>query len=283
MDLKRGIDLASAAVTAELKKLAKEISKPEEVEQVATISANSDVSIGKLIASAMAKVGTGGVITVTDGKTLENEVEIIEGMKFDQGYISRYFATDVKSQKCDLENVHFLLVDGKVSNVHSIIPALEYVNGTRDKLVIIAENIDGEALTTLIINKVRGLQVVAVKAPGFGDNRKNNLQDIAILTGAQVVSEDLGFNLENFEKSWLGSAKKVSISQDDTIILEGGGDQRKIVERCEQIKAQVEKNDVQLRERKVARETGQALERRGGFESRRSHGSGGERKEGSDK
>jgi len=235
MDVKRGIDKAVVAAIENLKKQAKMISGQAEIEQVATISANSDISIGKLIATAMEKVGSQGVITVTDGKTLENEIEVIEGMKFDQGYISRYFVTDQKTQKAEYEDVQILLCDHKISNVHSIIPVLEEISQNRGRLLIIADNVEGEALATLILNRMRGLQVVAVKAPGFGDNRKNNLQDMAILTGGQVVSEEMGLKLDNFDKSWLGSAKKVSISQDDTIILDGGGESKQIKERCEQI------------------------------------------------
>jgi len=235
MDVKRGIDQAVAIVTNELAKQAKKVTTSEEIRQVATLSANSDASIGGLIAQAMEKVGSQGVITVTDGKTLENEVEVIEGMKFDQGYISRYFVTDAKTQKCEMENTYFLLTDGKISNINHLLPCLEEVSREHRNLVIIADNVEGDALAALIVNKIRGLPVVAVKAPGFGDNRKNNLQDIATLTGATVVSEELGLRLENFDVSWLGSAKKVSISSDDTIVMDGGGDSAKIKERCEMI------------------------------------------------
>jgi len=215
---------------------AKKVSTNEEIEQVATISANSDESIGKLIAKAMQTVGFDGVITVADGSTLENEVEIIEGMKFDQGYVSRYFATDAKNQICEFEDAYFLLHDGKIDNIHTLIPSLEATSRERKKLVIVADNIEGDALSTLIVNRLRGLQVCAVKAPGFGDNRKNNLQDIAILTGATVVSEEIGLKLEDFQMDWLGSAKKVTITQDDTIILNGGGAKEKITERVNQLR-----------------------------------------------
>jgi chaperonin GroEL len=235
MDVKRGVDQAVAIIVGELKKMSKKVTTTEEIRQVATLSANSDDSIGSLIATAMEKVGSQGVITVTDGKTLNNEVEVIEGMKFDQGFLSRYFVTDPKTQKCEYEDSVFLLTDGKISSIHSLLPCLEEVSRDHKKLVIIADNVEGEALATLIINKMRGLPVVAVKAPGFGDNRKNNLQDIAVLTGATVVSEEMGLKLDNFDRSWLGSAKKVVISSDDTIIMDGGGDSQAIKDRCEQI------------------------------------------------
>jgi chaperonin GroEL len=208
--------------------------------QVATISANNDERIGKLIASAMEKVGREGVITVKDGKTLEDEIEVIEGMKFDQGYISRYFSTDNKTQKCEMENPYILLVDKKISSIHELLPILEQVSQSRSKLVIIAENVDGEALATLILNKLRGLNVVAVKAPGFGDNRKANLQDLAVLTGGQVVSEEVGLKLEEVTLQMLGRAKNVEISQDDTLLLDGAGETAAIQERCDSIKAAIE-------------------------------------------
>ena len=210
------------------------------LQKVATISANSDEHIGKLIAGAMAKVGREGVISVKDGKTLEDEIEVIEGMKFDQGYISRYFATDNKTQKCEMENPYILLVDKKISNIHELLPILEQISQARAKLVIIAENVDGEALATLILNKLRGLNVVAVKAPGFGDNRKANLQDLAVLTGGQVVSEEVGLKLEEVTLQMLGRAKNVEISQDDTLVLDGAGESSAIAERCDSIKSAIE-------------------------------------------
>eukprot|EP01092_Planopodium_desertum_P012392 TRINITY_DN584_c0_g1_i3.p1 TRINITY_DN584_c0_g1~~TRINITY_DN584_c0_g1_i3.p1 ORF type:complete len:556 (-),score=213.88 TRINITY_DN584_c0_g1_i3:86-1753(-) len=213
MDLYRGIQMAVDAVVADLKAQTKEISTKAEIAQVATISANGDTVIGNLIADAMEKVGKEGVITVKDGTSLENEIEIIEGMKFDQGYISRYFATDTKTQKCVMEDPAILVVDGKISNVQELIPILEATSKARKKLMIIAENIEGDALATLILNKLRGLQVVAVKAPGFGDNRKANLQDIAVLTGAQVVSEEVGIKLEEIDLSFLGSCKTLEITE----------------------------------------------------------------------
>lgn len=269
MDVKRGVDQAVAIVVGELKKLSKKVTTTEEIRQVATLSANSDDSIGSLIATAMEKVGSQGVITVTDGKTLENEVEVIEGMKFDQGYISRYFVTDPKTQKCEYEDALFLLTDGKISSIHSLLPCLEEVSREHKKLVIISDNVEGEALATLIINKMRGLPVVAVKAPGFGDNRKNNLQDIAVLTGATVVSEEMGLKLENFERSWLGSSKKVIISSDDTIIMDGGGNSESIKERCEQITEALQRTtssyeQEKLRERLAKLSSGVAVLKVGG-------------------
>jgi chaperonin GroEL len=269
MDVKRGVDHAVHIVVAELKKLAKKVTTTEEIRQVATLSANSDDSIGSLIATAMEKVGSQGVITVTDGKTLENEVEVIEGMKFDQGYISRYFVTDPKTQKCEYEDAVFLLTDGKIASIHSLLPCLEQVSREHKKLVIISDNVEGEALATLIINKMRGLPVVAVKAPGFGDNRKNNLQDIAILTGATVVSEEMGLKLENFEPNWLGSAKKVVISSDDTIIMDGGGESERIKDRCEQITESLQRTtssyeQEKLRERLAKLSSGVAVLKVGG-------------------
>ncbi|KAL6078153.1 chaperonin [Balamuthia mandrillaris] len=235
MDLKRGMDAAVEAVIKELQNQAKTLETPEEIEQVATISANSDKEIGSLIANAMAKVGSSGVITVQDGKTLGNEVEIIEGMKFDQGYLSRYFVTDQKTQKCEYEDVSILLYDGKISSHIPIIPWLEEIVRNKSKLLVIADNVEGDALTTLTLNKLRGIPVVAVKAPGFGDNRKNNLQDIAVLTGGRVISEELGMKLEDVDKNVLGRAKKVEISADDTIIMDGYGDKKDISSRCDQI------------------------------------------------
>merc|ERR1719399_1351025 len=218
MDLRRGINLAVDA----------------EIKNVATISANSDHEIGEIIASAMEKVGKEGVITVQDGKTLENELEVVEGMKFDRGYISPYFITSPKTQKTEFDNPLILLVEKKVSSLQSMLPLLEQVVKLQKPLVIIAEDIDGEALPTLVVNKLRGgVNVAAVKAPGFGDNRKATLQDMAVLTNGTVIAEDVGMKLETAEFSCLGTAKKVTISKDDTIILDGAGEKDAIEERCE--------------------------------------------------
>lgn len=237
MDLRRGINMAVDHVVAELKRRAKMISTQEEIAQVGTISANGEEEIGQLIARAMEKVGKEGVITVQDGKTLENELEVVEGMKFDRGYISPYFVTDQKTMKVELEDPYILICEKKVSGIQTIIPILEQVIKTQRPLLIVAEDVESEALATLIVNKLRGgLKVCAVKAPGFGDNRKANLQDIAVLTGGQVVSEDLGVRLDKMEISMLGSAKKVTISKDDTVLLDGAGDKTAIAERCEMIR-----------------------------------------------
>eukprot|EP01132_Coremiostelium_polycephalum_P006263 gene6263-7803_t len=239
MDLWRGINAAVDIVVGELKKLSRPISTTEEIAQVATISANGDKVIGSLIAEAMGRVGKEGVITVQDGKSLKDELEVIEGMKFNQGFISRYFITDHKVQKCEFEDPYILITDGKISNVHSIIPILEAVHTQRRKLLIIAESIESEALSALVYNKLRGLQICAVKAPGFGDMRRAQLQDIATLTGATVISEELGSKLENADMSMLGSAKKISVSNDDTIILDGNGSKEAIQERVELIRESI--------------------------------------------
>jgi chaperonin GroEL len=188
----------------------------------------------------MSKVGKEGVITVKDGKTLEDEIEVTEGMKFDQGYISRYFATDSKTQMCVMENPYILLVDKRISSIHELLPLLEQISQAHSKLVILAESVDGDALATLILNRMRGLNVVAVKAPGFGDNRKANLQDLAILTGGQVVSEEVGLKLEDVTLQMLGRAKSVEISQDATLLLGGEGELSAIKERCDSIKSQID-------------------------------------------
>jgi len=240
MDLKRGIDLAVDHVIQFLKQNSKVVTTKEEIEQVATISANNDRTIGKLIADAMDKVGRQGVITVTEGKSLEDEVEVIEGMKFDQGTLSRYFFTDNKLQVCVMEDPLILLCEQKISNVHTLLPILEQVAKARRRLLIIAENVENEALSTLILNKLRGLEVCAVKAPGYGDNRTNNLQDLAVLTGGQIASEETGLKLEDMTVDSLGTAKKVTIGRDDTIILHGGGGKKDIEERCSQIKQALE-------------------------------------------
>lgn len=240
MDLRRGINLATEAVVEHLKSRAKMISTSEEIAQVGTISANGDREIGDLIARAMEKVGKDGVITVADGKTLYNELEIVEGMKLDRGYISPYFVSNAKNQKCELENPVILIHEKKISGLNSIIPLLEMVMRDQRSLLIVAEDVESEALATLIVNKLHaGLKVCAIKAPGFGENRKANLQDLATLTGGQLISEDLGLKLEKTTPDMLGRAKKVTISKDDTIILDGGGEKKAIEERCEQIRESI--------------------------------------------
>ena len=241
MDLRRGIALAVDQVLLELESISRKIESKTEIAQVATISANSEAEIGEMISDAMERVGKEGVITVNDGKTLDNELEVVEGMKFDRGYISPYFVTDPKAQVCDLENPYILLVEKKISTIQSIIPLLESVIKSQRPLLMIAEDVESEALATIVVNKLRaGIKVCAVKAPGFGDNRKATLQDIAVLTGAQVVSEDVGLKLEDVTEEHLGSAKKVTISKDDSIILDGAGDVAGIEERCQLIRDSVD-------------------------------------------
>ncbi|CAA3010869.1 chaperonin CPN60-like 2, mitochondrial [Olea europaea subsp. europaea] len=243
MDLRSGINMAIDAVIADLKSRAVMISTPEEITQVATISANGEREIGELIARAMEKVGKEGIITIADGNTLDDELEVVEGMKLARGYISPYFVTDEKTQKCELENPLILIHDKKISDVNSLVRVLEMAVKRRSPLLIVAEDVESEALTMLIINKHRaGLKVCAVKAPGFGDNRRANLEDLAILTGGEVISEDHGFSLEKVNINMLGSAKKVTVSLDDTIILHGGGDKKLIEERCEQLRTTMEKS-----------------------------------------
>lgn len=241
MDLRRGISMAVDSVVTHLKSRARMISTSEEIAQVGTISANGEREIGELIAKAMEKVGKEGVITVADGKTLYNELDVVEGMKLDRGYISPYFITNQKTQKCELENPLILIHEKKISGLQAVVRVMELAVERQKSLLIVAEDVESEALATLILNKLRaGVKVCAVKAPGFGDNRKNNLQDLAALTGGQVITEDLGLKLEKVQIEMLGSAKKVTISKDDSIILDGGGDKKGLEERCEQIRSSIE-------------------------------------------
>jgi chaperonin GroEL len=241
MDLKRGIDLAVGAVVNELKAKAKKVTSNEEIAQVGTISANGDSEIGRFIAEAMQKVGNDGVITVEEAKALDTELEVVEGMQFDRGYISPYFITDADKMRVELENPYILINEKKLSNLQTILPLLEAVVQSGKPLLVIAEDVEGEALATLVVNKLRGgLKVAAVKAPGFGDRRKAMLQDIAVLTGGQVISEDLGIKLENVTLDMLGHAKKVVITKDDTTIVEGAGKKADIEARVAQIKQQIE-------------------------------------------
>jgi chaperonin GroEL len=241
MDLKRGIDMAVTAVLAELSAKAKKVTSSEEIAQVGTISANGDHEIGAMIAKAMQKVGNDGVITVEEAKSLETELEVVEGMQFDRGYISPYFITDADKMRVELENPYVLINEKKLSNMQSLLPLLEQVVQAGKPILVIAEDVEGEALATLVVNKLRGgLKVAAVKAPGFGDRRKAMLQDIAVLTGGQVISEDLGIKLENVTLDMLGRAKKVSISKDDTTIVAGAGKKADIEARVAQIRAQIE-------------------------------------------
>ena len=241
LDLRRGIQLAVNSVVDTLTDISRPITSKEEITQVGTISANADVEIGTLISDAMERVGKEGVITVQDGKTLENELEVVEGMKFDRGYISPYFITDAKTQTCEMENPLILLVEKKVSSLQQLVPLLESVIKSQQSLLIVAEDVESEALATLVVNKLRaGIKVCAVKAPGFGDNRKATMQDLAILTGGTVVSEEVGMKLEEVQPGHLGTAKKVKITKNDTIVLDGAGEKAAIDERCELIRSSVE-------------------------------------------
>jgi chaperonin GroEL len=241
MDLKRGIDLAVAEVVKDLLAKAKKINTSEEVAQVGTISANGEKQIGLDIAEAMQKVGNEGVITVEEAKTAETELEVVEGMQFDRGYLSPYFVTNPEKMIADLEDAFILLHEKKLSNLQSMLPVLEAVVQTGKPLLIIAEDVEGEALATLVVNKLRGgLKIAAVKAPGFGDRRKAMLEDIAILTGGTVISEDLGIKLESVTLDMLGRAKKVSIAKENTTIVDGAGAKSDIEGRVAQIKAQIE-------------------------------------------
>jgi chaperonin GroEL len=241
MDLKRGIDLAVEAVVEDLKKNSKKVTSNDEIAQVGTISANGDVEIGKFLAEAMKKVGNEGVITVEEAKSLETELDVVEGMQFDRGYISPYFVTNADKMRVELEDPYILIYEKKLSGLQELLPLLEAVVQTGKPLLIVAEDVEGEALATLVVNKLRGgLKVAAVKAPGFGDRRKAMLQDIAVLTGGQAISEDLGIKLENVTIQMLGRAKKVMIEKENTTIVNGAGKKADIEARISQIKAQIE-------------------------------------------
>ncbi len=241
MDLKRGIDLATSNVVAAIKAMARPVKDSAEVAQVGTISANGETEIGRQIAEAMQKVGNEGVITVEENKGLETETTVVEGMQFDRGYLSPYFVTNADKMIADLEDAYILLHEKKLSSLQPMVPLLEAVIQSQRPLVIVAEDVEGEALATLVVNKLRGgLKIAAVKAPGFGDRRKAMLQDIAILTGGQVISDDLGMKLENVGLDMLGRAKKVIIKKDDTTVIDGAGDKAEIEARVGQIRAQIE-------------------------------------------
>ncbi|MDR0735834.1 MAG: chaperonin GroEL [Zoogloeaceae bacterium] len=241
MDLKRGIDKAVIAVIEELKKISKPCSGKTEIEQVGSISANSDESIGKIIAGAMEKVGKEGVITVEDGKSLDNELEVVEGMQFDRGYLSPYFINNADKQQAVLESPYVLLFDKKISSIRDLLPILEQVAKASRPLLIIAEDVEGEALATLVVNNIRGiLKTVAVKAPGFGDRRKAMLEDIAILTGGTVISEETGLTLEKASLKDLGQAKRIEVAKENTTIIDGAGETSAIEGRVKQIRAQIE-------------------------------------------
>ena len=241
MDLKRGVDLAVEAVVKDLQSRAVKITTSEQVQQVGTISANGDTEIGKMLAEAMQKVGNEGVITVEEAKGLETELDVVEGMQFDRGYLSPYFITDSEKMRVVLEDPYILIHEKKLSNLQSLLPVLEAIVQSGKPLLIIAEDVEGEALATLVVNKLRGgLKVAAVKAPGFGDRRKAMLEDIAILTNGQTISEDLGIKLENVTLDMLGTAKRVVINKEDTTIVDGAGAKDEIQGRCSQIRAQIE-------------------------------------------
>ena len=241
MDLKRGIDLAVTEVVKNIASQAKKVSSSAEIAQVGTVAANGDKTVGDMIAEAMQKVGNEGVITVEEAKSFEMELEVVEGMQFDRGYISPYFITNAEKMIAELEDPYILLHEKKLPNLQAMLPLLEAIVQSARPLLIIAEDVEGETLATLVVNKLRGgLKVAAVKAPGFGDRRKAMLQDIAVLTGGQLISEDLGIKLENVTLDMLGRAKKVTISKDDTTIVDGAGEKSEIEGRVAQIKAQIE-------------------------------------------
>jgi chaperonin GroEL len=241
MDLKRGIDTATRAIVAELEAVSKPCSTNREIAQVASLSANSDTAIGDIIAQAMEKVGSKGVITVEDGKGLDNELEVVEGMQFDRGYLSPYFINSAEKQSAELDNPYILLHDKKISNIRDLIPVLEQVAKAGRPLLIVAEDVEGEALATLVLNNMRGiLKTVAVKAPGFGDRRKAMLEDIATLTGGQVIAEELGLTLEKVTLADLGQAKRVEVNKDDTVIVDGAGEKSTIDARVKSIQSQIE-------------------------------------------
>jgi chaperonin GroEL len=243
MDLKRGVDKASVAITAELKKLSQPCEDDKSIAQVGTISANSDEEIGRIIADAMGKVGKEGVITVEEGSGLENELEVVEGMQFDRGYLSPYFINDQASQSVQLENPYVLIHDKKISNIRDLLPLLEGIAKSSRPLLLIAEDVEGEALATLVVNNIRGIvKVAAVKAPGFGDRRKAMLQDIAILTGGQVISEEVGLSLEKATLEDLGEAKKIQISKENTTVIDGAGSPDDIKSRVNQINTEIEES-----------------------------------------
>ncbi|MEJ2604601.1 MAG: chaperonin GroEL [Gammaproteobacteria bacterium] len=243
MDLKRGIDQASAAVVEQLHKLSKPCEDDKAIAQVGTISANADSEIGQIIADAMQKVGKEGVITVEEGQALANELEVVEGMQFDRGYLSPYFINNQQSQSAELDSPYILLFDKKISNIRDLLPVLEGVAKSSRPLLIVAEDVEGEALATLVVNNIRGIvKVAAVKAPGFGDRRKAMLQDIAILTGGQVISEEVGLSLEKATLEDLGEAKKVQISKENTTIIDGAGRKQEIEGRVEQIRNEIEES-----------------------------------------
>lgn len=257
MDLRRGIQQAVDVVMEELKKLSKTVKGEEDIRHVATISANGDTEIGSMIAEVMSKIGPDGSVTVQDGKTLKTEVEYVEGLRFDRGYISPYFITDTKKQECAFENPFLLLVDAKVSTIQSILHHLEHAAKSQRPIVIISEDVESEALATLVVNKLRGgLRVVAVKSPGFGDNRKNTMQDIAISTGGTLISEEVGLGLDDSNDSHLGQAKKIIVTKDDCIIMGGAGNAKDVEERIAQLRGQIENTTSEYEREKMQERLG---------------------------
>ncbi len=252
MDLKKGIDFATGKVVAKLQEMSKKIDTEEEIAQVGSISANNDAEIGKLLSEAMAKVGKEGVITIEESKTAETTLEVVEGMQFDRGYLSPYFVTNTEKMEVNFDNPNILITDKKVSSMKDLLPILEKSVQTGKPLLIIAEDIEGEALTTLVVNRLRGtLNVAAVKAPGFGDRRKEMLKDIAILTGGEVISEELGMSLETAELTQLGSAKKVTIDKENSTIVDGVGDKKEVENRVAAIRAQIEETSSEYDKEKL--------------------------------
>ena len=270
MDLKRGIDIAAAAVVKDIERRAKKVQTSEEIAQVGTISANGDKAVGKMIADAMKKVGNEGVITVEEAKTAETELDVVEGMQFDRGYLSPYFITNAEKMVAELEDAYILIHEKKLSSLQPLLPILEFIVQAGKPLLIVAEDIEGEALATLVVNKLRGgLKVAAVKAPGFGDRRKAMLEDIAVLTAGTMIAEDLGIKLENVTLQMLGKAKRVRIEKENTTIIEGAGKKQDIEARLAQIKAQIEETTSDYDKRKAAGAPRQVGGRRGGDPGRR--------------
>src|ERR1700726_495088 len=244
MDLKRGVDMAVDAVVKDIQKRSKKVSTNDEIAQVGTISSNGDTEIGRMLAEAMKKVGNEGVITVEEAKSLETELDVVEGMQFDRGYLSPYFVTNAEKMLAELEDAYILLHEKKLSSLPTLLPILEAIVQSGKPLLIVAEDIEGEALATLVVNKLRGgLKVAAVKAPGFGDRRKATLQDIAILTGGQVISPEVGLKLDQVGIEVLGTARRVTITKDDTTIVDGAGDKTEVADRVRQIKAEIDNSD----------------------------------------
>ena len=280
MDIKRGIDAAVSEAVAALQKLSKPVKDNKAIAQVGTVSANADEAVGRIIAEAMEKVGKEGVITVEEGKSLENELDLVEGMQFDRGYISPYFINKQENMSCELEEPYVLLYDKKLSGVHELLPLLEAVAKSGRPLLVIAEDIEGEALATLVVNTLRGiLKVAAVKAPGFGDRRKAMLQDIAILTGGKVIAEEVGLSLEKARLDDLGSAKKVQVGKENTTLIDGAGEASEIKGRVEQLRAEIEKTTSDYDREKLQERVAKLAGGGGGDQSRCRYRSRNERKE----